>query len=189
MKDEANGDQIVEFVALRPKMYSFLVPDDKIQPEHHRAKGMQYAASKQLKHQDYLNQLHNPTENTYINHRIGAKLHNLYSIQMDKRGLCAFDDKRVLLEDNINTYAYGHYRVTGEINSPDEEIDDTITSPNMQTETIRKEEISLGIDMNAFLTKYHMDVYNKKKKSNSSIGEGNADESKLSSRNTRFTIF
>ena len=42
-------------------------------------------------------------------------MHNIYSIETKKRGLCAFDDKRILLDDEINTLAYGHYKATGEI--------------------------------------------------------------------------
>ena len=110
-KDEACDYQVTEFVGLRPKMYSFLLnrPD---QPEKHVAKGIQYAIAKKLKHAAYLDQLKNPHENRQANRRIGAKLHQLYSIKTEKRGLCAFDDKRVLLEDGIST-AYGHFRITG----------------------------------------------------------------------------
>ena len=111
-KDEAAGFQITEFVGLRPKMYSFLMnrPD---QPEKHVAKGIQYAMAKKLTHAAYLDQLENPHENRQANRRIGAKLHRLYSIKTEKRGLCSFDDKRVLLQDGISTMAYGHYQVTG----------------------------------------------------------------------------
>ena len=29
--------------------------------------------------------------------------------------MCAFDDKRILLDDEITTLAYGHYKVAGEV--------------------------------------------------------------------------
>jgi len=112
-KDEANGEQIIEFVGLRPKMYSFLTTSEH-QPEKHTAKGIQYAIAKKFKHDDYLKQLNNPTENKQINRRIGSKLHKIYSFATLKRGLCSFDDKRLLLEDGISTLAYGHYRATAE---------------------------------------------------------------------------
>ena len=128
-KDEANGAQITEFVGLRPKMYSFL-SNNPSAPEKHVAKGIQQAVAKKLKHQDYLQQLNNPTENRQINRRIGAKLHKIYSIQTSKRGLCAFDDKRILLEDGISTLAYGHHRATGEV--VDVGVIENETVPNMQ---------------------------------------------------------
>ena len=55
-KDEAAGNPIVEFVGLRPKMYSFLVLDSATQElkGKHRAKGIQYAAANHLRHEDYL---------------------------------------------------------------------------------------------------------------------------------------
>ena len=126
-KDEANGNQIYEFVGLRPKMYSFLMANEQTLEvqEKHRAKGIQYAAAKKLRHSDFLEQLNNPHENHIVNRRIGSKLHQLYSMRTDKRGLCAFDDKRVLLEDGITTLAYGHYKVTAEevdIGLPENEL-------------------------------------------------------------------
>ena len=35
--------------------------------------------------------------------------HDVYSISQTKIGLCSFDDKRYILDDNISTYAYGHH--------------------------------------------------------------------------------
>ena len=97
-KDETAGVPIVEFVGLRPKMYSFITTKD-MEVGVHRAKGISRAASKLLRHQDYLDQLHRPEESYMSNRRIGCKLHNLYSMEVQKRGLCAFDDKRFILED------------------------------------------------------------------------------------------
>ena len=97
-------------------MYSYLMTNERSSDlqEKHRAKGIQYAVAKKLRHQDFLEQLNNPHENHQVNRRIGSKLHQLYSIKTEKRGLCAFDDKMVLLEGGITTLAYGHYQVTAE---------------------------------------------------------------------------
>ena len=112
--DEASGKIIKEFVGLRPKMYSYVIHNGTQQQptEKHRAKGIQYQVAKSLKHADFLSQLNNPTENRLLNRRIGSKLHRLYTIEVNKRGLCSFDDKRILLEDGIATLPYGHYAVT-----------------------------------------------------------------------------
>ena len=113
-KDEVLGKQIIEFVGLRPKMYSYITNDQQVSGKH-TAKGIQYAVAKNLTHEQYLQQLNNPHENRLVNRRIGPKLHRLYSIQTNKRGLCSFDDKRVILEDGISTMAYGHYKITGDV--------------------------------------------------------------------------
>ena len=102
-KDESNGVPIKEFVGIRVKMYSYeLVTENGTVIEKHRAKGIQSAASKKLRHKDYLAQLNTPHENFLQNRRIGSKLHKLYSIEINKRGLCAYDDKRFLLEDGMS---------------------------------------------------------------------------------------
>ena len=82
-KDETAGDPILEFVGLRPKMYSFLTvcnahAGSAQLKEKHRAKGIQSAASKLLKHQDFLSQLNSPRENYVTNRRIGSKLHKVF---------------------------------------------------------------------------------------------------------------
>jgi len=109
-KDEAGGKSIIEFVGLRPKMYSFTVADGAgaAPVEKIRAKGIQRAACKELRHADYLRQLHEPRENMLVNRRIGSRLHRVYTYEFNKRGLCAFDDKRYICENGIDTFAHGH---------------------------------------------------------------------------------
>ena len=33
------------------------------------------------------------------------------ALEIQKVGLCAYDNKRYLLDDGIESYAYGHYRI------------------------------------------------------------------------------
>ncbi len=107
MKDETGGKKITEFIGLRPKMYSFTVQGDMNIDSHHRAKGIAKATSNKLRHQDYLDQLHLPSESLLTNRRIGYKLHQVHSIEVQKRGLCAFDDKRFLLDDGtLSLFVY-----------------------------------------------------------------------------------
>ena len=114
MKDESNGWYITEFVGLRPKMYSYTTLVSAALKETKRAKGIQRAVVAAICHADYLAQLQTPSEN-YVNiRRIGQKHHRLYTIQSEKRGLCAFDDKRFLQADGIHTYAHGHYKIRKE---------------------------------------------------------------------------
>ena len=89
MKDETAGEPILEFVGLRPKMYSYVTvaaagtPQEALH-EKHRAKGIQSPASKKLNHANFVAQLDSPTENYITNRRIGSTLHkviiNLLSI-------------------------------------------------------------------------------------------------------------
>jgi len=129
-KDETGGEPILEFIGLRPKMYSFLTVHDSMEgvpriEEKHRAKGITRAASKLLRHQDFLRQLENPMENLQLNTRIGSRLHQLYTIELHKRGLCAFDDKRFLLADGINSLSFVHVKIQNDVvyEEPDEPID------------------------------------------------------------------
>ena len=95
-------------------MYSLQIAQDKLDPtklkEKHVAKGIQRAVIAKLRHDDYRAQLETPTENTQGNRRIGTQLHQLYTFATKKRGLCAYDDKRYMV-DNVNTLAYGHHRI------------------------------------------------------------------------------
>ena len=85
MKDEVKGQPILEFVGLRPKMYSFLVASVNEKGEmdvscKHRCKGIARAAAELLKHEDYKRQLETPVENYVVNRRLGSDLHQLYGI-------------------------------------------------------------------------------------------------------------
>ena len=50
---------------------------------------------------------------------LGSKLHKIYAISCDKRGLCSFDDKRFLLDDAVHSLAYGHYSITNQVHRDD----------------------------------------------------------------------
>lgn len=116
-KDETSSKPITEFVGLRPKMYSFITlreANSEQTSEKFRAKGIQRAALKRIRHDDYLSQLRSPMENRLTNRRIGSHLHQIYTYEFAKRGLCAFDDKRYIEEDGISTLAYGHHRLGGQ---------------------------------------------------------------------------
>ncbi len=84
-KDETQGAPILEFVGLRPKMYSYQVlhgtPANPEVCHKHRAKGICKAASATLRHEDYKAQIENPTENYLVNRRIAIKLHQIYSLE------------------------------------------------------------------------------------------------------------
>jgi len=127
VKDETSGEPILEFIGLRPKMYSYVTVSDvnnaagAKETEKHRAKGIQFAAQRGLRHRDYAAQLEQPTITTLTNRRIGAKAHQIYTIETEKRALCAYDDKRYLLDDNITSLAFGHKDIPAGANDTVEE--------------------------------------------------------------------
>ena len=122
MKDEAGGVPIVEFVSLKPKMYSYITDDGK---EARRAKGVQRAVvARHLRHENYLKELRDPAENRFVNRRIMSHLHQLQTIAAEKRGLSAYDDKRFILADGIHSVAYGHESISDRLLDDDDEYDD-----------------------------------------------------------------
>jgi len=154
-KDETSGDPILEFIGLRPKMYSFITVSDEnnavgaIQKEKHRAKGIQFAAQRALRHRDYAQQLDQPTITSLANRRIGAKSHRLFTIETDKRALCSYDDKRFLLDDNITSLAYGHKDIpAGALETIEEEGDDadlvTVQQPRAADESDQEDDSELN---------------------------------------------
>ncbi len=48
-------------------------------------------------------------------------------MEASKRGLCAFDDKRFIQDDGINTFAYGHKDITSEVLTIDAPVADANT--------------------------------------------------------------
>ena len=91
-KDECKGDQIVEFVGLRPKMYSFKVmeaveydarlpPLDAVHFKHKAvAKGVSRANIKNFTHGDYVAMFREGEARNVTNRRIGSKLHQVFLI-------------------------------------------------------------------------------------------------------------
>ena len=85
-KDERKGDPIVEFVGLRPKMYSFTVCEASepisglnypIDVKHKAvANGVARSQIKRFKHEDYV-RMYNGALTNVVNRRIGSKLHQV----------------------------------------------------------------------------------------------------------------
>ena len=105
MKDELGGEIITEFTALRPKTYSYLTDNDKIDK---KAKGTKTCAiNKMIKFNDYkkclLNEVILKSQQRFI-----SKKHDVYTENVNKIALSNDDDKRVLSNDKITTYPYGY---------------------------------------------------------------------------------
>ena len=104
-KDELGGKIITEFVALRPKAYSYL---DDYGNDHKKAKGTKKCVIKQkLMFQNFKDCLFN-NKNVYRSQqRFKSYNHDVYTEEVNKIALSSNDDKRLQTFDGITTYPYG----------------------------------------------------------------------------------
>ena len=121
--DETKGKPIVEFVGLEPKMYSIEVCDAVIGDAQPRlttkqvGKGIARATLKHIPHDTYLAMFRERQKSILSNKRTGNKLHTIYKMDVQKRVLVPYDDKRILLADLLDgkqypdTNAFKHYSI------------------------------------------------------------------------------
>ena len=104
MKDELGGDIITEFVALRPKAYSY-VTNNFI--EMKKAKGTKKCVvNKMLRFTDYKNCLFDNGKVLKSQQRFKSENHELYTESVNKIALSCDDDKRIVTSDRITSYPY-----------------------------------------------------------------------------------
>ena len=99
MKDELGGQIRTEFVALRPKTYSYLTDDCE---EDKKTKGTKKCFIKQrLKFNDY--------KDCLINNEVifKSEKHDVYTEEVNKIALSSNDDKKLQTFDRITSYPYG----------------------------------------------------------------------------------
>ena len=106
MKDELGGEIITEFIALRPKTYSYLMDNDKIDK---KAKGTKKCAvNKMIKFDNYKNCLLNDKILLKSQQRFTSNKHDVYTEDVNKTALSNDDDKRIVSSDKISSYPYGY---------------------------------------------------------------------------------
>ena len=109
MKDEAGGKQITEFVGLRSKLYAYKMDCGK---EEKKCKGVKKGVvKKEITLEDYKNCLFTKEDQQRTMNAIRSRKHNIHTESITKIALSANDDKRIILEDEINTLAIGHYKI------------------------------------------------------------------------------
>ena len=64
----------------------------------------------QIKFANYLETLETGTSMRHAQVNFRTDCHRVYTTRTTKTSLSAFDSKRYLLEDGIQSYAYGHYK-------------------------------------------------------------------------------
>ena len=106
MKDELGGKIITEFVALRPKTYSYLTDDRK---ENKKAKGTKKCVIKRMiKFNDYKNCLLKDEVILKSQQRFKSKEHNIHTENINKIALSNNNDKRIVSSDKITSFPYGY---------------------------------------------------------------------------------
>src|SRR6056300_692760 len=105
MKDETSGEEITEFVGLRPKLYAFMTHDDEIK----KAKGVKKSVIKaEITFDDYKDCLFSGNEKYRKMNTIRSYHHEIYAETINKVALSAADDKRIIMADGIHTKAIGN---------------------------------------------------------------------------------
>ena len=120
-KDVAGGNQIILFIGLRPKLYTYRVEtkyekdkEDRKKintikltvKDDRKAKGVTKTVIKKfLSYEDYKKCLFSENELIKEMKMIRSKNHNIYSMTVNKVALSANDEKRLIRPDKINTLA------------------------------------------------------------------------------------
>ena len=108
-KDELGGKIITEFVALRPKAYSYL---DDYGNDHKKAKGTKKCVIKQkLMFENYKDCLFNNKTVYRSQERFKSYNHDVYTEEVNKIALSSNDDKRLQTPNKITTYPYGRNEI------------------------------------------------------------------------------
>ena len=109
-KDELNGIPLQEFVGLRPKLYSLIYENAGVVESKKTAKGIKRVVKdKHLHHEHYKNTLFSLGSYNVSQNLIRSQHHTLTTRSIKKVALTAFDTKRWLLVDGVNTRAHGHH--------------------------------------------------------------------------------
>ena len=104
-KDKLGGKIITEFVALRPKAYSYLDDDGN---EHKKSKDTKRCVTKQkLMFQNFKDCLFNNKTVHRSQERFKSHHHQVYTEEVNKIALSGNDDKRLRTSDRITRYLYG----------------------------------------------------------------------------------
>ena len=106
MKNELGGKIVTEFVALRPKLYSYKKLDSL---EDKKRKGIKKrVVKKTLTFEDYKTCLFNDSTEYRFQLMFKSSKHEVHTIKVNKVPLNRDDDKRISRKDGISTFARGH---------------------------------------------------------------------------------
>ena len=106
MKDELGGKIMTEFVALRPKLYSYRELDGSEDKKYKRIK--KCVVKKTLTFEDYKTCLFSNSTEYRSQLMFRSSKHELHTIEVNKVALNRDDDKWISRKDGISTFARGH---------------------------------------------------------------------------------
>ena len=106
MKDEMSDKVIAEFIGLRSKMYSIVTVDNE---KLIRVKGV----NRKLMHSEFKDVSFDKKVVRHCMKRILAKGNKMGTYDIYKISLSCFDDKRYVLDNGVNSLAYGHAKING----------------------------------------------------------------------------
>ena len=96
-------------MGLRAKLYSFKMYEGE---ETKKCKGVKKSVvKKRIAHEDYKTCLFTGKEQIRKMNIIRSYNHEVYTEEVNKVALCSDDDKRYILEKQINTLAWGHHTI------------------------------------------------------------------------------
>ena len=105
-KDEVGWKQIVEFVGLRAKLYSYKMLDGSEEKKCKRV--TKNVTKRSIQFDDYRERLLCRKEQHRKMNVIRSHCHEIYTEEIYKIALSTDDDKRVIMAEGIHTLAYGH---------------------------------------------------------------------------------
>ena len=106
MKDELGGKIMTEFMALRPKLYSYKKLESS---EDKKCKGIKKCVVKKtLTFEDYKTCLFNDSTEYRSQLMFRSSKHEVRTIEVNKVALNRDDDKRISKKDRISTFVRGH---------------------------------------------------------------------------------
>ena len=100
MKDEYGGTAIYEYVGTKSKEYS-------IRDVNNCKKSVYKVHTANIRHKEVLDVQANGEVIRHNMNVIKSYKHKMYTSSIDKRSLSCFNDKKYILEDGINTLAFG----------------------------------------------------------------------------------
>ena len=101
MKDEYGGTHIYEFIGLKSKMYSIRDVNKKEKSKHKGHNSL-------IKYEEFKDTHFNKKAIRHKMRGTKSKKHELHTYESNRISLSAFDDKRYIPSDGINTLPYGH---------------------------------------------------------------------------------
>ena len=108
IKDEVEGEKLVEAVLLKPKCYSMQTASGKV--SNTRAKGVQYYVKNRIPHDKFVQVYQLQEELVRGTRRFESTNHVVSTIQQQKWALSSMDTKRAWVDANTSL-SYGHYRL------------------------------------------------------------------------------